>query len=315
MDAHDVVQSVNVPNPNNTSPNLPQPLLSTTTTMSTFLRLRAPRVLPRLLPLTTTRTIGTFGYTQSKSLIYTDYGAPPSVLSLHSHSISPAAGTDILIRFLASPINPADINQIEGVYPSKPPLTTALGTALPAAVPGNEAVVEVISTGASVPKDVFKPGDRAIMARTAFGTWRTHAMTDASALQRIDEKFAGITNIQAATVAVNPCTAYRMLKDFVPLEQGGWFIQNGANSGVGRAAMQLARKWGWRSVNVVRGREGFEELEAELKGLGADLVVKEEELGRELKQRIKGLTGGKGIRLGFNCVGGKATTNLIRQLG
>lgn len=106
-----------------------------------------------------------------------------------------------------------------------------------------------------------------------------------------------------------------MLKDFVPLQAGDWFIQNGANSGVGRAAIQLGRIWGLKSVNIVRNRPNLDELKAELEGLGADLVVTEEELGRELKGKLKTLTGGKGVRLALNCVGGRATTDMIRQLG
>lgn len=43
----------------------------------------------------------------------------------------------------------------------------------------------------------------------------------------------------AATIAVNPCTAYRMLKDFVPLKEGDTIIQNGGNSAVGQAVIQV----------------------------------------------------------------------------
>lgn len=42
----------------------------------------------------------------------------------------------------------------------------------------------------------------------------------------------------AATISVNPGTAYRMLKDFVPLKNGDTVIQNGANSAVGQAVIQ-----------------------------------------------------------------------------
>ncbi|TGZ82061.1 NAD(P)-binding protein [Ascodesmis nigricans] len=281
-------------------------------------RLRTLSALRSSLPRYTTipsctRYSSTFGYTQAKALVYSQYGPPSDVLKLHSHSISPAYGDEVTIRFLASPINPADINQIEGVYPTRPPLTTALGTTEPSAVPGNEALVEVQSVGANVKN--FKKGDRALMRHSAFGTWRTHASATEKNLTKIDDsKFSKITDIQAATVSVNPCTAYRMLKDFVKLEKGDWFIQNGANSGVGRAAIQLARIWGLKSVNIVRSRPNLDELKEDLTSLGADLIVTEEELGRELKSKVKELTGGKGIRLALNCVGGRATTDMIRQL-
>ncbi|KAL0633568.1 mitochondrial 2-enoyl thioester reductase [Maublancomyces gigas] len=259
------------------------------------------------------RHLSLFGYTQAKALVYSKYGKPQDVLRLHQHPISPAYGDEITVKFLAAPINPADINQIEGVYPAKPPFTTALSTPEPSAVAGNEGVVEVLSTGSNV-KD-FQPGDRAIMRHTSFGTWRTHASASSANLLKIPSD-PSITAIQAATISVNPCTAYRMLKDFTPMQKGDWFIQNGANSGVGRSAIQLGRLWGLKSVNVIRNRPGVEELKEELKMLGADMVVTEEELAnRSFWGELDEKTGGKRVMLGLNCVGGKPTTDLVRRLG
>lgn len=259
------------------------------------------------------RYVSVFGYTQAKALVYSKYGQPQDVINLHSCSIAPAHSEEITVKFLASPINPADINQIEGVYPSKPPLTTILGTPEPSAVGGNEGVVEVIAVGDKV--NGFKPGNRAIMRNTGFGTWRTHASAKSSDLLKIPDN-KSITPIQAATISVNPCTAYRMLKDFTTLEKGDWFIQNGANSGVGRSAIQLGRLWGLKSINVIRDRANADELKDELKALGADIVVTESELAdRNHMSEIKKLAGKKGVRVGLNCVGGNATTDLIRQLG
>ncbi|KAF8246293.1 NAD(P)-binding protein [Wilcoxina mikolae CBS 423.85] len=281
--------------------------------MASTLRLFRPSLL-RQINSPTRRYVSAFGYTQAKSLVFSEYGEPKTVLKLHKHSISPAYGSEILIKFLASPINPADINQIEGVYPSKPKMTIELGTEKPAAVGGNEGVVEVVSVGADVKS--FKPGDRAIMKHTAFGTWRTHAIAKDEHLLKIPDKFADISALSAATISVNPCTAYRMLKDFADLKPGDYFIQNGANSGVGRAAIQLGRIWGLKSINVVRDRPNIEELREELMGLGADIVVTEEECRSPgFWSRIQQLTNKKGIKLGLNCVGGKSTHYLIKQLG
>lgn len=259
-----------------------------------------------------TRSISAFGYTQAAALVYNSYGPPTDKLHLHHHSIPPAYGTELTVKFLASPINPADINQIEGVYPSKPELTRTLGTSEPSAVGGNEGVVEIVAVGGKV--QGWKKGDWAIMKSTKFGTWRTHASATAEQLLKVPSD-GSITPIQAATVSVNPCTAYRMLKDFVPLEKGDWFIQNGGNSGVGRAAIQLARIWGLRSINVVRDRPDIEELREELEGLGADLVITDKELAdKSVKHRIDRITGGKGVGLALNCVGGDSATNLMRNL-
>jgi mitochondrial enoyl-[acyl-carrier protein] reductase / trans-2-enoyl-CoA reductase len=278
-----------------------------------------PRIISTrpLLPLDRRRPLSTYGYEQARALVFSQHGDPSSVLTLHHHSIPPPTATQLTLRFLTSPINPADINQIQGVYPSRPPFTTALGTSAPSAVAGNEGVAEVIATGKDV-TSVAK-GDWVIMWRTAMGTWRTHMQCDEGEVLKIDDK-TGLTPLQVGTVSVNPCTAYRMLKDFVPWEwgRGEWFVQNGANSGVGRAAIQLGREWGLKSINIVRKREtGWAEMVEELKGLGATVVVSEEDaVGRGWRGMVKEWTNGarEPVRLGLNCVGGKSAGAVAKVL-
>jgi trans-2-enoyl-CoA reductase len=261
------------------------------------------------------RFISAYGYEQAKALTFKNYGEPKDILSLHTHSISPAHSDLLTLRFLASPINPADINQLQGVYPSKPTFTTSLATSDPIAVGGNEGVAEVISAGERVKG--LKKGDWVIQKGPGFGTWRTHAQTTEDGLLKIENK-DGITAVQAGTVSVNPCTAYRMLKDFAHLEEGDWFIQNGANSGVGRAAIQLGKLWGYKSINVVRDRsEGLDALKQELKDLGADVVITDTELqSSAIKDQVATWTNGghEEIKLGLNCVGGKPVTAMAKLL-
>ncbi|OIW31094.1 NAD(P)-binding protein [Coniochaeta ligniaria NRRL 30616] len=301
-----------------------------------------PRTAPSLpaaslLPRTGVRyKSGPYGYTQAKALVFSKYGEPSDVLQLHTHSISPSLpNTSLLLRALASPINPADVNTIQGTYGAKPAFTSLLGTPLPSAVGGNEGVFEVLSAGPSVPSSQFKRGDWVLPASTGFGTWRTHVLVENPERELIKVDKQGLTPVQAATVSVNPCSAWRMLRDYVDLidlsvkgfasgraRGGAWFIQNGANSGVGRAAVQLGRLWGLRSINVVRARETKEETEAlkkELMELGATVVVTEEEfLERGFAKRVKEewTDGGREeVLLGLNCVGGANATQLAKCLG
>lgn len=66
--------------------------------------------------------------------------------------------------------------------------------------------------------------------------------------------------IVASMMNVNPCTAYRMLKDYVPLKPGDTVIQNGGNSAVGQLVIQLCKIWNYKSVSVVRDRPNIQEL-------------------------------------------------------
>ncbi|KAI0402465.1 hypothetical protein F4802DRAFT_575886 [Xylaria palmicola] len=279
---------------------------------------------PRNAALTPVRwKSGPYGYTQAKALVFSQYGEPKDVLKLHTHSISPSLpSSSVLLRTLAAPINPADVNTIQGTYGAKPSFTSLIGTAEPSALPGNEGVFEVVSSPPA--SSGLRRGDWVIPARTGFGTWRTHAVAPAAedALIRVDRD--GLDVRQAGTVAVNPCSAYRMLRDYAApaLREGDWFVQNGANSGVGRAAIQLGRLWGYRSINVVRARAdaaATRALKDELLALGADHVVTEDEfLAREFRDRLAAWTrdaGPGGVRLGLNCVGGKSAQAVARTLG
>ena len=115
----------------------------------------------------------------------------------------------------------------------------------------------------------------------------------------------------AATLAVNPCTAYRMLKDFEHLESGDIVLQNGANSAVGQCVIQIAKHFGYRTVNVVRNRENIYQLKQELSALGADHVLTEEEL-RSCKLFKNGELAAP--KLVLNCVSGKSVIELIKAM-
>jgi len=77
-----------------------------------------------------------------------------------------------------------------------------------------------------------------------------------------------------------PCAAYRMLHDFVSLNKNDVIIQNGANSICGRYIIQLAKIFGYTSVNIIHDQPKLdkENLKNRLKSLGASYVLTEEEL-------------------------------------
>lgn len=69
------------------------------------------------------------------------------------------------MRMLAAPVNPADINTIQGVYAVKPQLPS---------IPGNEGVGEVMEVREGEKDTMLQPGDHVIPRSSAMGTWRTH---------------------------------------------------------------------------------------------------------------------------------------------
>ncbi len=209
-------------------------------------------------------------------------GPPGEVVELESvGEVEPGAG-EALVEMVYAPINPADLNFIEGTYGKKPELP---------AVPGTEGVGVVKALG-SGSHDVAV-GDTVILP-AGTGTWRSQLTISSSSLIAVP----GDADLrQLAMLRVNPATAYRMTHDFVPLREGEWLIQNAANSGVGTAVISLARRRGWRTVNVVRR----EELRRPLLEAGADVVILD---SREQFKSVQSLVGGASIKLGLNAVGG-----------
>ena len=224
--------------------------------------------------------------------VYDTHGNPPDVLHVVEQPWPTPAADEVVVQMLAAPINPADLNAIEGKYPVRP--------ALPA-TPGMEGAGRVVELGRSV-KSV-REGDLVILPHN-FGTWREACAVKAETLVVAP---AGIEPLQAAMLKVNPITAWRMLHDFVQLRPGDWFVQNGGNSAAGRAAIQIGRELGLRSVNVVRRPEVMDEL----RGDGAEVVLLDDD---NLRDEVKTATDGAAIRLALNAVGGESALRMAKVL-
>ena len=107
-------------------------------------------------------------------------------------------------------------------------------------------------------------------------------------------------------MGVNPPTAYLLLTDVVKLPRGSWVIQNGANSGVGRATIAVAKLLGLKTVNIVRRDAVVEEVKA----LG-DVVLID---GPDLAKRVTAGTGNAPITLALDGVSDTSPMNLMSCL-
>jgi trans-2-enoyl-CoA reductase len=227
-----------------------------------------------------------------KAAVYETHGNPTVVLQVVDLPLTRPAANDVVVKMSAAPINPADLNAIEGKYPIKPSLP---------ATPGMEGAGTVIEVGSAV-RDVAV-GTQVILPHN-FGTWREIAVIAAEKLIAVPQE---IEPIQAAMLKVNPITAWRMIHDFVPLRAGDWLIQNAANSGAGQCAIQIARELGIKTVNVVRRPD----LADELHSLGADIVLVD---GENLRDEVLAATNKAPIRLALNAVGGENALRVAKCL-
>lgn len=224
-----------------------------------------------------------YGYPwRMKALQIREFGAAIEKLECATVEPLPLGEGMVRVNILASPINPADLNWIEGTYGTLPVLP---------AVPGTEAVGEVVESRAPY----LAAGTQVILITYAHG-WQQQRVLAANDVLAVPRE---LSIPDAAMLKVNPATAWRMLHDFVHLPPGAVIVQNAANSGVGRCIIQIARYCGWRTINFVRNQDTM----SELRELGADLVCTDDEAG---KQQARDYQNDLGVRavLALNAVGG-----------
>ena len=226
-----------------------------------------------------------------RAIVFHAHGDPSTVARIEEIVVPEPGPGEVRVRMLFAPINPADLNVIEGKYPIRPVLP---------AVAGMEGVGVVEQLGEAVDKP---QRGALVLLPHGIGTWCEACVVAAAALVVVPPNIAPA---QAAMLRINPATALRMLRDFVDLRADEWVLQNAANSGVGRAVMQIARSAGIRTVNVVRRAELLSELRPE-----GDVVLVDND---DLPAQIVAATNGAPIRLALNAVGGESALRLAKAL-
>jgi len=224
--------------------------------------------------------------------VYETHGNPADVLHVESRPWPTPAAGEVIVKMRAAPINPADLNQIEGKYPVRAELP---------ATPGFEGAGVIVDVGTKIKG--LTNGSLVILPHNV-GTWREAVAVNADELVVVPE---GIKPVHAAMLKINPMTAWRLLHDYVDLARGDWLIQNAANSAAGRAVIQIARELGYKTVNIVRRSELIDELRAE----GGDVVLIDSE---NLRHAVEDAIAGPPIRLGLNAVGGESALRLANCL-
>ena len=156
----------------------------------------------RLLKPTTftwTRTLRTMA---TRAVVYESNGNPASVLSVITYPSPPKpTGSSVTVKHLLSPVNPADMNAIEGTYPHQPRerQLNVNGQQRGLHIPGNEGLSEIIEVGEGVKG--LKKGDWVLPSKGQSGTWSSGQMVEEGDVIKVDRE-SGISAVNAATLAV-----------------------------------------------------------------------------------------------------------------
>jgi NADPH2:quinone reductase len=168
--------------------------------------------------------------------------------------------------------------------------------------PGGECAGEIVAVGEGVER--VKVGDE-VIAMTGYGCFRERIVANEHAVMPMPE---GLDFTQAAGVATTYFTSYHALKQRAQLKEGETLLVLGAAGGVGSTAVELGKFMG---ANVIAAASSEEKL-ALCRELGADETINYSE--QDLKSAIKELTGGRGVDVVYDPVGGDYAEPALRGM-
>lgn len=217
----------------------------------------------------------------------------PEVLALCERPVPVPAHEEILIKIEAAGVNRPDALQRAGAY--APPKGAS-------DLPGLEAAGEVVAVGAGVTR--WQVGDK-VCALLPGGGYAEFASTHQDHAMRIP---AGLSMIKAAALCETYFTVWSTVFMRGRLQAGETFLVHGGSSGIGTTAIQLAHAFGARVFTTA----GSDEKCALCESFGAEAAInyKTQDYGEEIKR----LTGGKGVDLILDMVGGSYIPRNIRAL-
>lgn len=199
-------------------------------------------------------------------------------------------GREVSVRVKASALNRADILQRKGAYPAP--------KGFPERVPGLEFAGEVAGVGETV--ENFKIGDR-VFGITGGGAQAEFTITEENVLAAIP---ANLSFVQAAAIPEAFITAADAIFTNGDLQADETLLIHAVGSGVGLAALQLAKARGIKTIGTSRTAEKL--MKCEAFGLDHGIVTDSKTIGenpKEFAELIRHFTGGKGVDVILDLVG------------
>ena len=231
---------------------------------------------------------------QTMPYIQANGAGGPEVLSLATGPVPVPKPDEVLIRVQAAGVNRPDVSQRQGSYPPPPGASPILGL---------EVAGEIVATGEQV--TTLFVGDR-VCALTNGGGYAAYCV--APAPQCLPWP-TGYDAIRAGALPETSFTVWANLFQIGRLAKGETALIHGGTSGIGVTAIQLAHEFGAR----VFATAGSDEKCAACLKLGAEAAINYRT--QDFAAEVKTLTGGRGVNVVLDMVGGPYIARNIRSLG
>ncbi|MFV3366815.1 NADPH:quinone oxidoreductase family protein [Pseudomonas sp. NY15435] len=218
---------------------------------------------------------------------------PAETLVLEDIASPEPKKNEVLLQVHAAGVNFPDTLIIEGKYQFKPPFPFS---------PGGEAAGVVGAVGEKVTH--VKPGDR-VMALTGWGSFAEEVAVPGYSVMPIPD---GMDFASAAAFGMTYGTSMHALKQRANLQPGETLLVLGASGGVGLAAVEIGKAMG---AKVIAAASSEAKLEV-AKAAGADVLINYSE--GSLKDKLKEITGGQGVDVIYDPVGGDLFEEAFRSI-
>jgi NADPH2:quinone reductase len=236
-----------------------------------------------------------------QSVVFEQFGEPAEVLSVRDVTPPMVEPGQVFVRMLAAPVNPSELMVVRGIYGKLPELP---------ATPGFEGVGVVESAGGGLYGKLLV-GKRVAVLNAPTGSWCEQTVLPAKQAIPLPDD---LSVEQAAMFFVNPAAAFIMTLKVLAVPQGEWLLQTAAGSALGRMVVRLGKRFGFKTLCVVRR----EAQVAELTKLGADAVVVFDPTtddAAKLRAAVDEKTNGRGVQFAIDPVGGATGSAVVGCLG
>ena len=224
-----------------------------------------------------------------KAVVLTRFGGPDA-FEAQDLPVPPVGSRQVRVRVHATAINPLDHQIRRGDYADYVPLPAIIGHDI-------SGVVEAV--GAEVTE--FAPGDEVYYTPKIFGGAGSYAEVHVADVDLVGRKPRNLSHVEAASLTLVGGTVWEALVARAGLRVGETILIHGGAGGVGTIAIQIAKAIGARVITTARGHNhDF------VRALGADDVV--DYAGADYVDAVQALTGGHGVDVVFDTIGGDTLT-------
>lgn len=226
-----------------------------------------------------------------KAVLCKQFGPPESLVVEDLPSPVPGAG-EVVVRVKAASLNFPDVLIIQNKYQFKPPLPFSPGSEM-------SGVIKAVGEGVKG----FKAGDK-VIAFTTYGAFAEEVKVEATRLVPMPE---GMDYESAAAFLLTYGTSDHALRDRAQLKAGETLLVLGAAGGVGLAAIEIAKAMGAKVIACASSNDKLEVCRQHGADAGINYATE------DMREKIKEITGGKGVDVIYDAVGGPYTEPALRS--